>query len=203
MTTSESASQPESLDLDYDMWQGQFEFVGINKSDKNSSQQLKNSDSLEDLNFNLNNNNIQRDYSKPILIDEETFLSLQPQDFDDITTISGPNSTIFIEQQSQQSSTFDTNNKILNNKENLIINNNNSSNKLNNNLNNNKTNLINNNNCYKIENLKNYKNKLVSDFNEKSIINPQSGSIGVNNNNKMNGFTAEICDNLNEQVSVY
>lgn len=48
MTTPNTPpSQPESLDLYYDLWEGQFEFVGTN----HKSTDLKKSDSVEDLNL--------------------------------------------------------------------------------------------------------------------------------------------------------
>uniref|UniRef100_T1PC31 Uncharacterized protein n=1 Tax=Musca domestica TaxID=7370 RepID=T1PC31_MUSDO len=145
MSSSQPASQPDSIDLAYDMWAGQFEFVGptattaINKSQKSSlnnniltfgdksSPHKQSTESLEDLNLNFNaphnHNNPHQQYSpyssqsmtnsayslgcsgyetdygkQPILIDQETFLSLNPADFEDIVpSNSGPNSLIFID----------------------------------------------------------------------------------------------------------
>lgn len=186
VSISEPPSQPESLDLDYDMWQGQFEFVGNNVNNNlKSSQKL--TDSLEDLNFNIKQpQDILFNNNKPILIDEETFLSLHPTDFCD----SGPNSTLF----------FDNINNIDNakvlNKDTLLNNKYNNTKQIQNSNNNSST--------FKLENLKNYKNKLISDlassgdkncFNLQNIQQQQQQS-----QQKMNGFTAEICDNLNEQV---
>lgn len=186
VSISEPPSQPESLDLDYDMWQGQFEFVGNNVNNNlKSSQKL--TDSLEDLNFNIKQpQDILFNNNKPILIDEETFLSLHPTDFCD----SGPNSTLF----------FDNINNIDNakvlNKDTLLNNKYNNAKQIQNSNNNSST--------FKLENLKNYKNKLISDlassgdkncFNLQNIQQQQQQS-----QQKMNGFTAEICDNLNEQV---
>ncbi|XP_037909280.1 rab11 family-interacting protein 4A isoform X6 [Hermetia illucens] len=188
VSISEPPSQPESLDLDYDMWQGQFEFVGNNVNNNlKSSQKL--TDSLEDLNFNIKQpQDILFNNNKPILIDEETFLSLHPTDFCD----SGPNSTLF----------FDNINNIDNakvlNKDTLLNNKYNNTKQIQNSNNNSST--------FKLENLKNYKNKLISDlassgdkncFNLQNIQQQQQQS-----QQKMNGFTAEICDNLNEQLDL-
>ncbi|CAD7081308.1 unnamed protein product [Hermetia illucens] len=189
VSISEPPSQPESLDLDYDMWQGQFEFVGNNVNNNlKSSQKL--TDSLEDLNFNIKQpQDILFNNNKPILIDEETFLSLHPTDFCD----SGPNSTLF----------FDNINNIDNakvlNKDTLLNNKYNNTKQIQNSNNNSST--------FKLENLKNYKNKLISDlassgdkncFNLQNIQQQQQQS-----QQKMNGFTAEICDNLNEQMVTF
>uniref|UniRef100_A0A8W7Q170 FIP-RBD domain-containing protein n=1 Tax=Anopheles coluzzii TaxID=1518534 RepID=A0A8W7Q170_ANOCL len=106
-TTPSSTSQPDSLDLDYDMWQGQFEFVGptvpINAANGNcgsssstgsigitslDKQSRTSSSSLEDLRLN---GYIPPD--QPVLIDEETFLSLHPNDFPS----SGPQSGFFLD----------------------------------------------------------------------------------------------------------
>lgn len=69
MTTSETPpSQPESLDLDYDLWQGQFEFVGPSY---NNSIDFTKSKRLEDLYINQGVPKYQ-----PILNDESRQLSL-------------------------------------------------------------------------------------------------------------------------------
>lgn len=87
-TDAPGNSEPESLDsLDFDDWEGQFEFVGNNNNNNDSNQQTKNSatsttstttiaNDLEDLNLTvpLYNEPIT---NQSILIDEETFLSLQ------------------------------------------------------------------------------------------------------------------------------
>lgn len=135
--SSQPASQPDSIDLAYDMWAGQFEFVGPTnqQSNKNSNNNNNNSnlnnnkcrigaqqnrklstDSLEDLNLNFNTSASQNPLSNayslgvtggagsdycgfgkhpPILIDQETFLSLNPADFEDIVpSNSEPNSLV-------------------------------------------------------------------------------------------------------------
>ncbi|XP_055856890.1 rab11 family-interacting protein 3 isoform X2 [Episyrphus balteatus] len=222
---SQPASQPESIDLAYDMWAGQFEFVGtpshnnnntpnnnnniLNNnnslqyrlSDKNSSQyQRRNStDSLEDLNLNFTSPATTTtttwngsDFSKqPILIDQETFLSLNPNDFDDIGS-SGPNSLVFIENKFNESPpSAGTDGKLIN-LEALT-------NKLNCKPNNNNT------NGFKLENLKNFKNKLLCDFSEKNNNNNNNGIGGQTDNvggGRMNGINAELCENLNEQLEL-
>lgn len=216
--SSQPASQPDSIDLAYDMWAGQFEFVGPTTSanttsttannrkstlnntlkfgDRSASHKLSN-ESLEDLNLNFNSSSVTNtnsmsnsayslgcgydsDYGKqPILIDQETFLSLNPNDFDDIVPSSGPNSLIFIDNKLVD--TECNNNKIVN-YESLT-------NKCNNKTNNTNT------NGFKLENLKNFKNKLICNYEEKAT------ALSENNNNKMNGISLEMCENLNEQVS--
>ncbi|XP_030571316.1 rab11 family-interacting protein 4B isoform X3 [Drosophila novamexicana] len=240
--SSQPASQPDSIDLAYDMWAGQFEFVGptanaaattaINHksgalnnnnnnncvkfgSERNASQELSSADSLEDLNLNFNTSSTQNPlcnaYSlgvgvvgqytgfgkQPILFDQETFLSLNPADFENIVpSDSEPNSLVFIE------------NKLETNNNSLESNNNNSNNNNNNNKIynletltskfNNKTNNTNT-NGFKLENLKNFKNKLLCDFEE----NGNGGAANGTNSNKMNGaLSAEICDNFNEQLEL-
>lgn len=215
--SSQPASQPDSIDLAYDMWAGQFEFVGPTTSasgassspannkkstlnntlqfgDRSSSHKLSN-ESLEDLNLNFTNSNTISNsaYSlgcgydtsygqQPILIDQETFLSLNPADFDDIVP-SGPNSLIFIDNKLADAEC--NNNKIIN-YESLT-------NKCNNKTNNTNT------NGFKLENLKNFKNKLICDYEEKTAALSESN----NNNSKMNGLSLEMCENLNEQVSKF
>lgn len=95
----ESISEPESLDLDYDMWQGQFEIIGQTSASDRKNDNLETSD---DTNLNLVFQHF--DPSKtPILIDEETFLSLHPNDFidagadDSYIDRDGPHSGLFIE----------------------------------------------------------------------------------------------------------
>ncbi|XP_037936595.1 rab11 family-interacting protein 4B isoform X2 [Teleopsis dalmanni] len=225
--SSQPASQPDSIDLAYDMWAGQFEFVGPatkttitsnnnnnNKSilnnnlkfgdDKNASHK-RSTDSLEDLNLNFNTTPSQNsmnssaytlgsscsehyDFGKqPILIDHETFLSLNPNDFDDIVP-SGPNSLVFIENKLNADNcpiSESNNNKIV------------SLEALTSKFNNcNKTNNTNT-NGFKLENLKNFKNKLLCDFEEKSVV-----GVGSTDSNKMNGLSAEICENFNEQLEL-
>ncbi|TDG45598.1 hypothetical protein AWZ03_007968 [Drosophila navojoa] len=238
--SSQPASQPDSIDLAYDMWAGQFEFVGptvnsaattVNQklnnnnnnsgnikfgSERNASQKLSSAESLEDLNLNFNTSATQNplcnayslgvgvadDYSgfgkQPILIDQETFLSLNPADFENIVpSDSEPNSLVFIENKLET-----------NNNNSLESNNNNNNNNTNNNNKiynletltskfNNKTNNTNT-NGFKLENLKNFKNKLLCDFEENGNGGSPNGS-----NSKMNGsLSAEICDNFNEQLEL-
>lgn len=91
-------SEPESLDsLAYDDWEGQFEFVGNNSSTSSSgsgsvigsgsdnTSTLTTTSDVEDLNLIApkysNRPNNRNDC--PILIDEETFLSMQSNDIDE------------------------------------------------------------------------------------------------------------------------
>ncbi|XP_032599322.1 rab11 family-interacting protein 4B isoform X5 [Drosophila grimshawi] len=238
--SSQPASQPDSIDLAYDMWAGQFEFVGptvnaatststtaINHknnalnnnnnnnncvkfgSDRNASQSISSAESLEDLNLNFNTSSTQNPLSnayslgvgvagqypgfgkQPILIDQETFLSLNPADFEDIVpSDSEPSSLVFIENKLEAN----------NNNNSLESNNNNNNNKVYNletltSKFNNKTNNTNT-NGFKLENLKNFKNKLLCDFEENS-------GTANGTNGKMNGaLSAEICDNFNEQLEL-
>lgn len=99
-----NTSEPESLDsLAYDDWEGQFEFVGGNNStsSKNNNTNNSNNDTnrnntrngtvmkspssdVEDLNLTTpkhSNHPAARNF--PILIDEETFLSMQSNDIDE------------------------------------------------------------------------------------------------------------------------
>ncbi|XP_030384929.1 rab11 family-interacting protein 4B isoform X2 [Scaptodrosophila lebanonensis] len=248
---SPSVSQPDSIDLAYDMWAGQFEFVGptttttaattnqqnkINSLNNNNNNSVKfgsernashkrSTESLEDLNLNFNTSSTQNpltnsyalgggsgvgvgvDYlfgKQPILIDQEPFLSLNPADFEDIVpSNSEPTSLVFIENK------LETNNNNNNNNNSLESNNNNNNNNKIYNLEtltskfNNKTNNTNT-NGFKLENLKNFKNKLLCDFEENGNSNNNgngNGNGGVGGS-KMNGLSAEICDNLNEQLEL-
>lgn len=100
----ESISEPESLELDYDMWQGQFDFIGptssasVTAGSKNSSSTPV-KDSTDDCNLNLVFEPLKHQGTRaPILIDEETFLSLHPNDFiDPECGADGPHSGLFIE----------------------------------------------------------------------------------------------------------
>lgn len=204
--TPVSTSQPDSLDLDYDMWQGQFEFVGptvpaadpsstttynaINSSNLLHASRTASS-SLEDLRLN--------DYippDQPVLIDEETFLSLHPNDFPP----SGPHSGFYLDEYNH-GETQQLNN---NNNNSLITNNNNTNNILNNKLLNNKTNnLI----SSVIIEEKNAKNNLINSNLKLISDNPEFGNKYIlkssNGANKMNGLIkTDLCDNLNEQLEI-
>eukprot|EP00099_Drosophila_melanogaster_P000869 NP_001034006.1 nuclear fallout, isoform F [Drosophila melanogaster] len=241
--SSQPASQPDSIDLAYDMWAGQFEFVGPTnqQSNKNSNNNNNNSnlnnnkcrigaqqnrklstDSLEDLNLSFNTSASQNPLSNayslgvtggagsdycgfgkhpPILIDQETFLSLNPADFEDIVpSNSEPNSLVFIENklETNNNSLESNNNHINNNNNNKIYNLENLTSKFNNKTNNTNT------NGFKLENLKNFKNKLLCDFEDtNSGGGGGGGSGGSGPVGMMNGaLSAEICDNLNEQLEL-
>lgn len=210
--TPASTSQPDSLDLDYDMWQGQFEFVGptvpaatldqstaiaissslLHPNLYNLQQSRTASSSLEDLRLN--------DYippDQPVLIDEETFLSLHPNDFPP----SGPHSGFYLDEYNNHGET-----QQLNNNNSLITSNkdNNANNILNNKLLNNKTNnLI---SSVTIEE-KNAKNNLINSNLKLISDNPEFGNKYIlkatNGTNKMNGLIkTDLCDNLNEQLEI-
>ncbi|XP_017122952.1 rab11 family-interacting protein 4B isoform X3 [Drosophila elegans] len=241
--SSQPASQPDSIDLAYDMWAGQFEFVGptSQQSNKNNNNNLNNNkcrigaqqnrklstDSLEDLNLSFNTSATQNPLSNtyslgvtggsgsdycgfgkhpPVLIDQETFLSLNPADFEDIVpSNSEPSSLVFIENKletNNNSLESNNNNHINNNNNNKIYNLENLTSKFNNKTNNTNT------NGFKLENLKNFKNKLLCDFEDTNGgggggvggggSSGGSGPVGM-----MNGaLSAEICDNLNEQLEL-
>ncbi|XP_055600272.1 rab11 family-interacting protein 4B isoform X2 [Uranotaenia lowii] len=206
--TPASTSQPDSLDLDYDMWQGQFEFVGPTVVDPSGPMRVQDSNlisshtassSLEDLRL--------KDYippDQPVLIDEETFLSLHPNDFPS----SGPHSGLFLDEynigETQQQQPLNNNNN-----NSLITNINNNNNILNNKLLNNKTNnLI---SCSVIIEEKNAKNNLINNNLKLIGDNPELGgnkfilksNHATNHNNKMGGLIkTDLCDNLNEQLEI-
>lgn len=176
MTTSETPSQPDSLlaDLDYDDWEGLFEFVGpINQTGDDQDNIDFNGASSSDEDLNLS---VYVPSNQPILIDEETFLSLQPSDFESETE---PQSGYFIENALHDINidTIKNNKDTFNNKFAAAKFNNNS---LKNNL--------------SAEEITNIKNKLISDGYDLN-------GLKLNNNN-MNGFTADLCDNLTEQVNI-
>lgn len=210
--TPASTSQPDSLDLDYDMWQGQFEFVGptvpaatldqstaiaissslLHPNLYNLQQSRTASSSLEDLRLN--------DYippDQPVLIDEETFLSLHPNDFPP----SGPHSGFYLDEYNNHGET-----QQLNNNNSLITSNkdSNANNILNNKLLNNKTNnLI----SSVIIEEKNAKNNLINSNLKLISDNPEFGNKYIlkatNGTNKMNGLIkTDLCDNLNEQLEI-
>ncbi|KAH8309771.1 hypothetical protein KR067_003136 [Drosophila pandora] len=246
--SSQPASQPDSIDLAYDMWAGQFEFVGPTnqQTNKNNNSHTNNNnlnnkcriggqqnrklstDSLEDLNLSFNTSSTQNPLSNayslgvtgvtgggeycgfgkhhpPILIDQETFLSLNPADFEDIVpSNSEPNSLVFIENklETNNNSFVESNNNNINNNNNKIYNLENLTSKFNNKTNNTNT------NGFKLENLKNFKNKLLCDFEDTNGTGNGTGgggpvSGGSGPGGIMNGaLSAEMCDNLNEQLEL-
>lgn len=192
------SSEPESLDsLDYDDWEGQFEFVG--NSNPAATTLTRYADEEPHPSCEQDDLNLGRSYAlssnRPILIDEETFLSVQSNEFVD----SGAPSGYFIENALKDLSfdglpykhQIDANHKFcvkdLANNRSL--------------------------NSFNFEDLNNIKNKLISavDFDAKELLNANNNNNNINNNNhhksnsngnsKMNGFSAELCDNLSEQVS--
>uniref|UniRef100_U5EP68 Putative centrosomal protein nuf n=1 Tax=Corethrella appendiculata TaxID=1370023 RepID=U5EP68_9DIPT len=188
-TTPNSTSQPDSLDLDYDMWQGQFEFVGpINNPNKQLSETA--SSSLEDLRLN--------EYippDQPVLIDEETFLSLHPNDFEhSLTPSSGPQSGYYLDDLNSLDTTNNNNNNNNNSSNNNLINNKLLNNKTNNFL-----------NSVLIEE-KNVKNNLINSNLKLINDNPELSNKFImksNSNSKINGLIkTDLCDNLNEQLEI-
>ncbi|ETN61160.1 blastoderm specific protein 25D [Anopheles darlingi] len=205
-TPSSTSSQPDSLDLDYDMWQGQFEFVGgpvpqmvnggggsggSHGSSTIDKQSRTASSSLEDLRLN--------GYfppDQPVLIDEETFLSLHPTDFPS----SGPQSGFFLDDHhlsgsggmpplnnnNNSTSTPNGNNilniKMLNNKTNNLI-------------------------SSVIIEEKNAKNNLINNNLKLINDNPELGNKYIlkshNGSNRMSDLIkTDLCDNLNEQLEI-
>lgn len=212
-------SESESLDsLDYDDWEGQFEFIG-NANNGNSTSHTSNSpkenrnsgsgaDDAEDLNLSTSHHTMANG-NAAILIDEMTFLTV-PSDSDNICLTSepvghqSPSSGYFIENAltNFESVPFSgkqlikENNDISNLVNNNYNNNNNNVNvKHNNNDNDNDNNnhLTNHHHQPSIDDVINMKNKL-------NYLTDQRNMIG-NNNCKINGFSADLCDNLTEQVS--
>lgn len=202
-----SGSGPESLDLDYDDWEGQFEFVGPSAAattissaagsqsqrkgrGKKSRQHVRNphasSDGLDededeyedddddDLNLSVYVPNDRR----PVLYDEETFLSLNPNDFEEEPQLDSivPAPVICIEDCRAT----------LMKKSNLDGLNNNSGRKYVSAK-------------FHAEELNNIKNRLLAD--ELSSI--KGNNMKPNNqlsNNHNNEFAADLCENLTEQV---
>lgn len=172
MTTSEAPSQPESLDLDYDDWEGQFEFVG--SSNANSTKCVNDEDDL--------NLSVYVPSKQPILFDEETFLSLQPHDFehdaDDLPPISG----YFIENALQSTNDNVNTDSIKISKDSL----------------NNKFTAAKYNNSLSVEDF-NLKNNLICEEYKMKGLKPTNNN-GLNNSN---ANAADLCDNLTEQVGFY
>uniref|UniRef100_A0A2M4BK42 Putative centrosomal protein nuf n=1 Tax=Anopheles marajoara TaxID=58244 RepID=A0A2M4BK42_9DIPT len=214
-TPSSTSSQPDSLDLDYDMWQGQFEFVGgpvpqvVNGGGGGSSgstashgapldkQSRTASSSLEDLRLN--------GYfppDQPVLIDEETFLSLHPTDFPS----SGPQSGFFLDDHHLSGSGGVGGGAP---GEMPPLNNNNSNSTPNGNilnikmLNNKTNNLI----SSVIIEEKNAKNNLINNNLKLINDNPELGNKYIlkshNGSNRMSDLIkTDLCDNLNEQLEI-
>ncbi|XP_053689026.1 rab11 family-interacting protein 4 isoform X2 [Sabethes cyaneus] len=201
--TPSSTSQPDSLDLDYDMWQGQFEFVGptLDSSAINGSCLTLTSDGLNQhsrtASSSLEDLRLHGYFSpdQPVLIDEETFLSLHPNDFPS----SGPHSGLYLDEYNNGG--LETQQLNNNNNNSLITNNNNI---LNNKLLNTKTNnLI----SSVIIEEKNAKNNLINNNLKLINDNPELGNKYIlkssNGNSKINGLIkTDLCDNLNEQLEI-
>lgn len=169
-----SSSSPESLDLDYDDWEGQFEFVGPSVSQPASDRNRNSSNQDDDLNLSHFVPQPNHQHQQSVLFDEETFLSLNLNDFDDC----GPPSELFIEDcatllKKSNRDSFRNNNgcrKFVSAK-------------------------------YHAEELNNIKNRLLADeiSNMKGMKTNQQNN---NNTNLNNELAADLCDNLTEQVGV-
>lgn len=169
-----SSSSPESLDLDYDDWEGQFEFVGPSVSHP-PNQDPKECD--DDLNLSRFVPKLHQQQS--VLFDEETFLSMNLNEYDDC----GPPSELFIEdcttllKKSNRDSLRNNNGgkKFVSAK-------------------------------YHAEELNNIKNRLLADeiSNMKGIKTNQNNNNNshLNNTNLNNEIAADLCDNLTEQVGL-
>lgn len=172
VATDMSSSEPESLDsLDYDDWEGQFEFIGNNNNGNHSNDNNSSANHAVDSDdLNLSQHNYMPNINNgSIRIDEMTFLTM-PTNSDDL------------DDGTQQSGYFIEN--ALTDFEHCVPFN--------------KTQLLNNKNCEKnnlnlhfddIIKLKNKLNNLSGDNNNNN-----------NNNCKLNGFSGDLCDNLTEQV---
>ncbi|XP_052861324.1 rab11 family-interacting protein 4B-like isoform X2 [Anopheles cruzii] len=186
-TTPSSTSQPDSLDLDYDMWQGQFEFVGGPAPQPSAIGKQSRTSSLEDLRLN---GYIPPD--QPVLIDEETFLSLHPHDFPS----SGPQSGFFLDEPGEGQPQLNNNPCIGTTAQSNILNI-----KL---LNNKTNNLI----SSVIIEEKNAKNNLINSNLKLINDNPELGNKYIlkashNGSSKMNDLIkTDLCDNLNEQLEI-
>lgn len=196
-------SEPVSLDsLDYDDWEGQFEFVGNNTtlaaksppypgSTTGSFLSSSNDNQLDDLNLSQSYTSLSSSYHhRPILIDDETFLSVQPDDDSVLDEEnSGPPSGYFIENALKD---LNFNGLPSYNNKQRIDNQNHCARNLADKIN--------------FEDLNNIKNKL-NGLDVKALLaasqnNNNNNHLNNNNgHNKMNEFSAELCDNLAEQVS--
>lgn len=182
MTTSESGSslsatnsQPESLDLDFDDWEGQFEFLGNQKPSRQKNRSSAYDDDDDDVDADDDDDDLhfatvpkqqQFDSRLPVLVDEETFLSLNPNDLDNVEE-SGPTSELFIE--NYVGGPNQEHKKFVGTK-------------------------------FHAEELINFKNKLLwgDEFGNMK----GNGIINNNNNNINNEMAADLCDNLTEQVGL-
>lgn len=179
-TTTNGSSQPDSLDLemDYDMWQGQFEFSGDSNGDTQSIDSVNRNQSEVPSQY-LNHSN-----NQPILIDEETFLSLHPNDFDEFNSLESslPKEYLIRDAIDNLHLVPDNNNEcdLIENK--VLTEHNKNQKLLNDNL--------------SVEELNNIKNTLIMHNEIK-----KTDNFPVHRSNS-NGFTTELCENLNEQVGV-
>lgn len=221
IATEVPSCEPETFDsLDYDDWEGQFEFVGNNSptlnrlpatvtgSTSSTTSSFRSSSSIDNSqdDLNLSHYPFVPQSKRPILIDEETFLSIQPTseygDVDDhevLNSISGAPSGYFIENALKD--LHFTNGLAY--KEHLDNANHSLSAKL----------LAN----KHLENRNNIRNKLISTVDLEALLsNKQQHNNNNNDNSNLhhqldrnnghnrmdNQFSAELHDNLAEQVSL-
>lgn len=234
MTTTISAdtsanSESESLDsLDYDDWEGQFEFIGNNNqqtttatsttpstiaNNKNRTNHPVRSLSMDDdgdddLNLTSSHHTLKNGSSATILIDEMTFLTVPSNGDDDSHCFTNENQ---IAHQSPASGYFIEN--ALTNFDSVPFN---GKQLIKENHNRNISNLVNNNNNNRIncnrlnDNNNDILNQQLHHANIDDVVNMKNklnyltnGQRNNNNNNnyKINGFSTDLCDNLTEQVS--
>lgn len=194
--SAELSSAPESLDLVYDDWEGQFEFVGPSTSasatTKHRSAPNGKEDDADADDDELRLSVFQPNSRQPVLYDEETFLSLNPHDFEqplsldyDLDSIVGTTAATLLHKHSN----IDDQHVLLNNQSGRKF----VSAK------------------FHAEELNNIKNRLLA----QEIGALKAGGMKANNhmnnmhqqqmnhNNNNNEFAAaELCDNLTEQVGV-
>lgn len=194
-------SESESLDsLDYDDWEGQFEFIGNSTnntgSDPKHNSVVHRNDSVDDADdLNLSTRHTMGNGNAAILIDEMTFLTV-PSDSEHIFLANepvghqSPSSGYFIENALTNFESVPFNGKQM-----IIENNNNNINNLVNSNNNNNSNR---------NNMKHHHQSSIDDvINMKNKLNylTEKRNHDNNNNCKINGFSADLCDNMSEQVS--
>lgn len=211
--------ESESLDsLDYDDWEGQFEFVGNNSDNSNrngaDANHVYNSviahknrridDDAEDL--NLSTSHTSSNGKATILIDEMTFLTM-PSGSENI----GLTAIETVGQQSPSTDYFIGNaltnleSVPFNVKQSIKENNNKYSNLANSNHNNHNNNRNHYNNHYNNVNQRQHQHHHQSTIddviNMKNKLNHMTDQRNNNANCKLNGFSADLCDNLTEHVS--
>lgn len=179
------SSAPESLDLDYDDWEGQFEFVGPSTSNATSQSNpagkrttQSDDDNADDDDDDLRLSVFVPNARLPILYDEETFLSLNANDFESVPHDGQLDSIADCRASLRKRSNLDGG---------LLLNNNSGRKFVS--------------AKFHAEELNNIKNRLLAE--EISSMKSAGGLLKANNqlnNNNNNEFAADLCDNLTEQV---